>query len=71
MYPGDQTYVYSIRPNNLEGTVVAPNNYWGSDNPDFSALIDKSRAPNGSVDYFPYYSDVDFVTLIYKMVTFS
>ena len=42
MYPGDQTYVYSIRPNNLEGTVVAPNNYWGSDNPDFSALIDKS-----------------------------
>ena len=35
MYPGDQAYVYSIRPNNLEGTVVAPNNYWGSDNPDF------------------------------------
>ena len=29
MYPGDQTYVYSIRPNNLEGTVVAPNNYLG------------------------------------------
>ena len=71
MYPGDQTYVYSIRPNNLEGTVVAPNNYWGSDNPDFSALIDKSRAPNGSVDYFPYYSDVALGTLIYKMVTIS
>ena len=71
MYPGDETYVYSIRPNNLEGTVVAPNNYWGSDNPDFSALIDKSRAPNGSVDYFPYYSDVALGTLIYKMVTIS
>ena len=71
MYPGDQAYVYSIRPNNLEGTVVAPNNYWGSDNPDFSALIDKSRAPNGSVDYFPYYSDVALGTLIYKMVTIS
>ena len=37
----------------------------------FSALIDKSRAPNGSVDYFPYYSDVALGTLIYKMVTIS
>lgn len=71
MYPGDQTYVYSIRPDNFAGTVNASNNYWGSDNPDFSVLIDKSRAPNGSVDYFPYYSDVALSTLIYKMVTIS
>lgn len=71
MFPGDQTYVYSIRPNNLEGTVDASNNYWGSDNPDFSALIDKSRAEKGSVDYFPYYSDLALGTLIYKMVTIS
>lgn len=71
MYPGDQTYVYSIRPNNFEGTVDASNNYWGSDTPNFSALIDKGRAPNGSVNYFPYYSDVALSTLIYKMVTIS
>ncbi|WP_455635431.1 hypothetical protein [Parabacteroides sp.] len=71
MYPGDQTYVYSIRPNNFTGTVDASNNYWGSDTPNFSALIDKGRAPEGSVNYFPYYSDAALSTLIYKMVTIS